>query len=214
MNTHKKPKYRYTVIGVDLAISKKQTADYTAIVVAKVYGEFENRRILICPYPINERLSSLETRQRILELHDDLIKNKHHVRSIYIEDVGYQGSLVEDLRRIHQLPVEGIKPIGDKEARLKATVHLIQDGCIRFPANGAENLIRQLTGFGSEKHDDLVDAFSLVILQIIEDRSGPLHVTTGDIYNINDPWITWEERQRRLEAKYKELHRRQNEGLL
>ncbi|MCX6782804.1 MAG: hypothetical protein NTZ20_02285 [Candidatus Levybacteria bacterium] len=38
-----------------------------------------------------------------------------------------------------------------------------------FPNNDrAKDLILQLTGFGVEKHDDLADAFSLLILKIIE----------------------------------------------
>jgi len=37
-----------------------------------------------------------------------------------------------------------------------------------FPKQGAEELIEQIVHFGVEKHDDLADAFSIVILQIIE----------------------------------------------
>lgn len=35
-----------------------------------------------------------------------------------------------------------------------------------------EELIMQLTGFGIEKHDDLADAFSILMLMIIEDDTG------------------------------------------
>lgn len=49
-------KYLYTWAGVDLAISEKSTADYTAIVSAQVHGRKENRKIYILPYPINRRI--------------------------------------------------------------------------------------------------------------------------------------------------------------
>lgn len=40
-----------------------------------------------------------------------------------------------------------------------------------FPEVGAEKLISQLTGFGTEKHDDLSDAFCILVLSIIDQES-------------------------------------------
>lgn len=37
-----------------------------------------------------------------------------------------------------------------------------------FPKQGAEELIQQLVYFGVEKHDDLVDAFTIVLLKSLE----------------------------------------------
>lgn len=54
-------------------------------------------------------------------------------------------------------------------------------GKILFPETGCEELIEQLLGFGKEKHDDLVDAFSIVILQLIGQRpQGSVGVGRGD----------------------------------
>ncbi|MGH2510953.1 MAG: hypothetical protein ACRDHZ_26610, partial [Ktedonobacteraceae bacterium] len=44
-----------TAICVDLAISKKTTADYTAIVVLEKHGYGKNARIYAHPYPLNKR---------------------------------------------------------------------------------------------------------------------------------------------------------------
>ena len=41
--------------------------------------------------------------------------------------------------------------------------HLIKTGKILFPKKGCEELLRQLVHFGVEKHDDLADAFSVLI---------------------------------------------------
>jgi phage terminase large subunit-like protein len=46
--------------------------------------------------------------------------------------------------------------------------HLIQSGQVLFPRLGAENLILQLTGFGKESHDDLADAFAILMLKTAE----------------------------------------------
>lgn len=35
---------------------------------------------------------------------------------------------------------------------------------VLFPETGCERLIEQLVGFGVEKHDDLVDAFTMALL--------------------------------------------------
>lgn len=71
------------------------------------------------------------------------------------------------------LPAEPAKIYGqDKRARLTLTTHLIKNGNILFPAKGCEDLICQLTGFGYETHDDLADAFAILILKVMESSQG------------------------------------------
>ena len=50
----------------------------------------------------------------------------------------------------------------------RGPLHLIKNGTILFPDKGCEELIEQLVGFGVEKHDDLADAFSLLIHKTVE----------------------------------------------
>ena len=50
-----------------------------------------------------------------------------------------------------------------------------------FPRHGAEELISQLTGFGIEKHDDLADAFSILMLKIMEEDTGGPNVFVIDL---------------------------------
>ena len=91
--------------------------------------------------------------------------------TLYIESVAYQKSLIEQLRSENYLARE-FKPQGsDKRARLSLTSPLIQTGKILFPRKGAEKLISQILNFGTEKHDDLVDAFSILILSIINNET-------------------------------------------
>jgi phage terminase large subunit-like protein len=45
---------------------------------------------------------------------------------------------------------------------------MIKSGRILFPLSGAEELISQIIHFGIEKHDDLADAFSNMVLGVIE----------------------------------------------
>lgn len=106
---------------------------------------------------------------------------------LFIEDVGYQQSLIQHLVS-KNIPAEGVKISGqDKRARLALVTHLIQQGKVLFPRHGAEQLIEQLTGFGIEKHDDLADAFSLLLLKILEFDSELPTMTVIDFDPIFNP---------------------------
>lgn len=157
----------FTATGIDLAISKKESADYTAMVSAKVYRDSQgNIKIYILPNPINERLSFPETIKKVKALQAAIGPGK-----IYVEDVAYQASLHQQLRE-EGIYAEGVKVNGqDKISRLNLIAPLLQSGKILFPEKGAEKLISQILGFGIEKHDDLVDAFTLLVLKINEETS-------------------------------------------
>jgi len=166
----------YTATGVDLAISQKDTADYTAMVSARVYrdGVDEKIRIYILPNPVNERLTFPQTVERIKAL-KKVIANGHSTHT-YVEKVGYQEALTQQLVR-EGCHAESVQIHGqDKRARLALTTSLLQNGQILFPEKGAEELIQQLVGFGVEKHDDLVDAFTLLVLKIIDEDHGAAHI--------------------------------------
>jgi predicted phage terminase large subunit-like protein len=157
-------RYEYTWGGVDLAISEKSTADYTAIVCAQVHGRRRKRKIYILPNPFNKRIVFPD----LVETCRHYIKNVLHNGKLLIESVAFQASLEQLLHR-DGYHVEGVKIHGDKRSRLSMTSALIQNGTILFPRKGAEELIQQLVGFGVEKHDDMMDAFTLLINKLTEE---------------------------------------------
>jgi predicted phage terminase large subunit-like protein len=177
--------FHYTATGIDLAISQRESADYTAMVSAKVFGYSDKLKIYILPYPINERLSFPETYEKARELSKNLGEGQY--TKLFIEEVGYQAALIQDLSN-HNVPAEGVKVSGqDKRSRLALITHLIKQGKVLFPkGNQAEELIMQLTGFGIEKHDDLADAFSLLLLKILEEDRGEPSIIIMDIGNFYD----------------------------
>ena len=63
--------------------------------------------------------------------------------------------------------VQAMHPIKDKRARLRVAARYIRNGTVKFPRSGCEQLLNQLFGFGSEKHDDLVDALVYLILGVV-----------------------------------------------
>ncbi|MFZ2193551.1 MAG: phage terminase large subunit [Candidatus Moraniibacteriota bacterium] len=159
----------FVITGIDLAISEKDTADYTAMVSACVYGTGEKQKVYILPNPVNKRMDFPKTLEKIQELNYFL--SGIGSSKIYIEDVSYQRVVIQQLKTMGVF-TEGSSPHGvDKRSRLASVSSLIFSGKILFPSQGAEDLIQQLIGFGKEKHDDLADAFSILALQIVE-RAG------------------------------------------
>lgn len=156
--------YRMTLIGVDLAISQKESSDFTAVVAVRVHGYGENLKMYVLSYPINEKLLFPDQVKRISSFSVSL-GGGMPVRT-FIEGVGYQLAIVQQLESIG-IPAESVPVHGDKSERLTLVSPLIRDGKILFPREGCEDLIRQLTGFGSEKHDDLMDALTLVALKTV-----------------------------------------------
>jgi len=160
--------YRGTYAGVDLAISTKDSADFTTIVSAHVYGRREKLKIYILPNPICKKLNFPEQ--------VDLMKNfkstqmPRYQDKLFVESVAYQEALPQMLE-LNGVKAEAVKPKGDKRTRLSLTSTSIKSGIIKFPRQGCEELIQQLIGFGVEKHDDLADAFSLLINSTLDTHS-------------------------------------------
>ncbi|MCL5073094.1 MAG: phage terminase large subunit [Actinobacteria bacterium] len=161
---------RYIATGIDLAISKSSSADYTAMVSAAVFGHGQDLKIYILPKPVNERLDFPQTVERAKFLSKAL--GKGSPTKLFIEEVAYQSSLIQELK-MHGFPAEGVKVMGsDKRQRLSITAPQINNGSILFPKKGCEALIGQLVGFGYEAHDDLADAFAILVSKINQGKTG------------------------------------------
>jgi len=179
--------FRGAYIGIDLAISQKSHADCTAMVSCYLFGYGKDAKIYILPNLINEKLTHMQT----LEVAKDLSESiGFEVKArLYVEDVAYQGSTIEQLKH-SGYPTEGIKVNGqDKRSRLATISNLVESGVVLFPRKGAKKLIGQLTGFGTERYDDLADAFSIVISQLSKfcinrSLSNPIHFTEPRDYSM------------------------------
>jgi predicted phage terminase large subunit-like protein len=156
-------------IGLDLAISKADIADYTAIVLGYVYGEGQATRIYILPQIVNKKMSFPEQVDACKAISASITKEEGYYPKLIIEDVAYQRSLPQQLEAEGVHNIETSRPgAQDKRTRLVLTAHWIKTGKVLFPRHGAEELINQIVHFGVEKHDDLADAFSTLVLQVIE----------------------------------------------
>lgn len=161
--------FRGIFVGVDLAIGEKETNDCTAMVVGYLYGVGKKMKIYIQSNPFNKRVSFPEQTEYLAQL---IAREKltHGRVKVYVEDVGYQRALVQYFDS-NKYDIEAI-PVGrtSKSVRLQLTTPLLKESKVLFPEEGCEELIDQLIGFGKEKHDDLVDAFSLLVMKIADNN--------------------------------------------
>lgn len=152
---------RTLVVGVDLAISEKDSADYTAMVTLDIRGNGDKMQIYVLPNPINKRMNFPTTIDLVRELNVSL-----HNPKFFVETTAYQEALVQALSK-DVIDATGVHPNQDKRTRLNMIADKIHRGVILFPKHGSKELLSQLVGFGIEKHDDLVDALTVAVIEAV-----------------------------------------------
>jgi predicted phage terminase large subunit-like protein len=152
---------------MDLAISTKETADYT---VALVFGKTQTGEILVIDV-IRERF---ETNEHINLLNSIYAKYKPVI--IGIENVQYQQSLIQSAIK-EGLPIKSLRPDKDKISRALPIASLIENGKVYFRKGAIylEEFENELLQFPKGKNDDQVDALSY-IFQMLPINSGLLPV--------------------------------------
>ena len=138
------------VIGIDLAISEKQTADYTAMVLI---GKSNTGDIYVLDY-INKRLSF----NAQVELIENLVV-KWEPNEVVIEQVAYQAAMIDELRRRGGLKIMPVTPTRDKVARAYMVSGMVEGNLVHFKQKGMSDVTDNLTIFPDGTHDDLTDAF-------------------------------------------------------
>lgn len=172
---------RTIVVGVDLAISEKDSADCTAMVTLDIRGRGDNMKMYVLPHPINKRMQFPATMDTVRELNAAFNNPK-----FIVETTAYQEALVQALSK-DVIDVTGVHPNQDKRTRLNMIADKIQRGVILFPKHGSKELVTQLVGFGIEKHDDLVDALTIAVIKMAtEDQKGGT-ITIGH----HPVWDNW-----------------------
>lgn len=149
-------------VGVDLAISLKSRADYSAFVVAGI----NNAGVLKVVDVIRERMDSAEILETIFELQQRYSPDMFFIESDKIaKAIGPILDTMQVERGIYiGLPEKPISPSADKAQRARPIQARMRQGMIQFLMEAEwfpmlqEEMIRFLKG----KHDDMVDALSMI----------------------------------------------------
>jgi predicted phage terminase large subunit-like protein len=135
-------------IGVDLAISQKETADYTAIVaVAKRNDD------MIVVDAIRGRWSFIEQQQAIVAM-----AQKWNAKSVAVESVQYQAAMVQELVRKFTLPISAIKVSKDKVSRFTVVEGKAEHGYLYLRKGLDLGFENEILSFPESEHDDYSDA--------------------------------------------------------
>lgn len=141
------------VLGVDLAISEREGADWTAIAAMSrdpatglVYvREVERHRAGFAA--VLERIKAAAAR--------------HRPKLIAIEQSQYQAAVVQELTRTTSLPVRGVRPDRDKVTRFAPLLTRYEQHQVRHDPAGCPAWFREeLLSFPEGQHDDAADAMA------------------------------------------------------
>lgn len=147
------PAHLPVVQGVDLAISERQSADYSSIASLsrdKNSGIVYIREVERFRGQFNDVLARIKASAA-----------RHNPTIINIEQTQYQAAVVQELARTTNLPVRGIRPDKDKITRFMPLLTRFEQGLVRYdPAKVPAWYLDELLSFPQGEHDDGVDSSS------------------------------------------------------
>ena len=148
----------YKITTVDLAVSTKDTADYTVICTATITKDAD----IFVEDIIRDRIEAPNLIPILQSVY-----NKYQPSFIGIEKTGYQLAMVQLARR-EGLPVKELRADRDKVARAYPLSAKMEAGKIYFPRQKVwyANLERELLQFPASEHDDQVDALAYIVTQV------------------------------------------------
>ena len=137
------------VLGVDLALSTKTEADWTAIVAmsrdaAGTVYIHDAQRIRA---PFHQVLRFIQQ-----------LADKWRPTIIAIEQVQYQAAVVQELLRTTRLPVRGVRPDKDKLTRFLPLAARYEQGLVKHAPGLPGWFEDELLSFPVGEHDDAADA--------------------------------------------------------
>ena len=140
----------------DLAISTKETADYT---VCTTIGVSKEKQIYVLDW-YRDRID-FPTQVRMVEK----LAEKWNPSQIAIESNAYQQALPQQLKKTSMLPIKEVKRTKDKVTRITSAFVHFENGKIVLPENHPEleNFINEYVYFPQGKHDDMLDSVELAI---------------------------------------------------
>lgn len=150
-----------TIMSVDATFKDGDASDYVAV---GVWAKTADNRVWLLDFR-RERLAFMATAKAIADL-----KIKHPtVSRVYIEEAANGAALIDMLRK-HFPMLEGVKPLGSKEARAHAVSWVWHANQVMLPSPedtpGIAPWVAEITSFPDVKNDDTVDCMTIALQQL------------------------------------------------
>lgn len=150
-----------TIMSVDATFKGNENSDY---VFVGVWGITREEDVYLIDWR-REKLAFMATARAITDL-----KAKHaSVSRIYIEDAANGAALVDMLKK-HFPMLEGVPPLGSKEARAHAVSWVWENNQVYLPhpdeAPGIKPVAAEITSFPDVKNDDAVDGMTIALQKL------------------------------------------------
>ena len=177
------PPPNFIMMTLDTAFEKKNSADYSAIVVFGIWDNDEDggQPNLMLLEAYRERMEFPTLKERLLEFY-----NEWQPDSVIIEKKASGAPLIYEMRRMG-VPVNEFTPVrgNDKITRLNAVADIFASGKVWAPSTRwADELIDEVASFPSGRHDDFVDCVSLALMRF---RQGGFIGTASDEADFDAP---------------------------
>lgn len=143
-------------MGVDLAISQKEGADYSAAVIL---GTDPQGNVFIVHA---ERVRA--TFNQVLEWVKSLAA-RWQPSVIHVEQVQFQAAVIQELLRTTNLPVKGVRPDRDKVTRFLPLQARYEQGLVWHSPSLPPEFANELLSFPIGEHDDMVDAAAYAFME-------------------------------------------------
>lgn len=154
-------------MGVDLASSTKERADWTA--ATAVVNARGHQHVIAST---RHKLPFHQSMQSLVEF-----AKKHRVRIIYAERTAYQASAIQELQRMlvgTGIAVKGVSPQGSKLFRFMPLEGRIEQGTITFSYDLPDEFFEELCDFSGDNKswDDQVDSLVYAVEHEINRKGG------------------------------------------
>lgn len=200
------PKFEFIIQSYDTALTDTTSADYTAMTAWGIWdrgGEKGFGTMLIDAW--HKRLAYPELRKKVRAEYETRYGDGEGKRPdiILIENKGSGISLIQDMQRA-QLPIHSYNPgRADKTQRLSIVSYIFEAGLVYMPESDTfkgkffdwcENVIKQLTTFPNDEHDDYVDSVTQAIryfrdASFLKVKSDPVEDPTIETFHkIGNPY--------------------------
>lgn len=143
-------------MGVDLAISTKEGADYSAAVIL---GTDPQGNVFIV-HAERTRASFHQVIEWIKAL-----ASRWNPSVIHVEQVQFQAAVISELVRTTSLPVKGVRPDRDKVTRFLPLQARYEQGLVWHAPSLPPEFGSELLSFPLGEHDDMVDAAAYAFME-------------------------------------------------